>query len=129
MAQEKKVPPKDMPKEVSIMGGCPVLGVSSHLLNLAEFEAEGKAKAPRLRAQQRGRVAKGKKGRLRAALRHLWGKIRVTKAYSEWIEVCRPRLRPHNSRSIHNPEPARRSERSGQSGSTLPKMSPKEEAR
>ncbi len=73
------MPPKEMPKEVSIMGGCPVPNLCSHLLVLAEVEAEGKAKAPRLRAQQGGcsSVAKGKKGRLRAAwglLRHVWSK-------------------------------------------------------
>ncbi len=67
---------KEMPKEVSIMGGCPVPNLCSPLLYLAEFEAEGKAKKARLRAQQRGRVATRKKGRFRAALRYVWGKIR-----------------------------------------------------
>lgn len=47
-----------------------VLLLPSPALLLAEGEAQVKAKAPRLRAQQ-GRVAKGKKGRLRAAWRLL----------------------------------------------------------
>jgi len=50
-----------------------VLLLPSPALLLAEGEAQIKAKAPRLRAQQRGRVAKGKKGRLKAALRYLRG--------------------------------------------------------
>jgi hypothetical protein len=116
------VPKKDMPKEVSIMGGCPVPNLCSPLLLLAELEAEGKAKAPRLRAQQRGRVAKGKKLRRRRLLRYLWDKALGPK-------VCRPSLRPHTSSSIHSPAQARRSERSGESNHIMRQLPPEKEAR
>ena len=70
MAQEKKVPQKDMPKEVSIMGGCPLFGVSSHLLNLAEGEAALKASPSWLRSQKkRWAMAKRAKKSLRRLLR------------------------------------------------------------
>jgi hypothetical protein len=114
------MPQKDMPKEVSIMGGCPMFGMSQHLVNLAALEAERKAKAPRLRAQQRGRVAKGKKGRFGAALRHLWG---------SWGEICRPRLRPHNPSKADSATLARPGERKGQPCGPLPQMSPAQKAR
>ncbi len=114
------MPQKDMPKEVSIMGGCPVPNLCSPLLYLAELEAQGKAKKARLRAQQRGRVAKGKKGRLRAALRHLWD-MGVT------LEVCRPPLRPHSSREADSATLARAGKREGQPCGTLPQLPPQEE--
>ena len=114
------MPNKEMPKEVSIMGGCPVPNLCSPLLYLAELEAEGKAKKARLRAQQRGRVAKGKKGRFRAALRHLRNALG---------EVCRPRLRPHNSREADSGALARAGKREGQPCGAVPQMPPEEEAR
>ena len=101
---------KEMPKEVSIMGGCPVPNLCSPLLILAEVEAEGKAKKARLRAQQRGSVATRKKGRLRAALRHLWGKTRAAETYSQGIAVCRPALRPRTARSFDRGSQVRRGE-------------------
>ncbi|KKM68373.1 hypothetical protein LCGC14_1461520 [marine sediment metagenome] len=121
------MPQKDMPKEVSIMGGCPVLGVSSHLLNLAELEAEGKAKAPRLRAQQRGRVAEGKKGRFRAALRHLWGKIMSSQAHKYGFEVCRPSSGSYFASTMDRRTQARRSKRQRKSRRAVPEMPPQEE--
>ena len=111
---------KEMPKEVSIMGGGPVPNLCSSLLVLAEVEAEGKAKAPRLRAQQRGRVAKGKEGRFGAALRHL---------RSTWGEICRPRLRPHNSRKADSAVLARTGKRKGQPRGPVPQMPPTQKAR
>ncbi len=90
------MPHETMPKSKSVEP-ISVLLLPSPALLLAEAEAQVKAKAPRLRAQQGGRVATRKKGRLRAALRHLWVKIRVTKAYSEWIEGFRPSGRSHYS--------------------------------
>ena len=119
------MPNKEMPEMVSIMGGCPVPNLCSPLLYLAELEAEGKAKKARLRAQQRGRVAKGKKGRPGGAtsrlLRYLW---------RTWeLEVCRPPLRPHNSRKADSATLARVGKREGQPRGAVPQMSPKEEAR
>ena len=114
------MPPKDMPKEVSIMGGCPVPNLCSPLLVLAEVEAEGKAKKARLRAQQRGRVAKGKKGRLRATLRHLWGK---TKSFG----VCRPRLGSRHRGPFHPATLTWGSPRKFESGQPLRPVPPKEE--
>ncbi len=120
------MPNKEMPKEVSIMGGCPVPSMCSPLLILAEVEAEGKAKKARLRAQQRGRVAKGKKGRLGAALRHLWGKSHQIK--NEWIfeEDCYLSRRSHSRRKIHRAEQPGRPERSGESGNALRQLPPEE---
>jgi hypothetical protein len=108
------------------LGPRTVLGLCSPLLQLAEIEAEGKAKAPRLAAQQRGRVAKGKKGRLRAALRHLWGKTRQIK--NDWIfqEDCYLSSRSHSRSKVHRTAPARRPERGGEFGGVVPKMPPKE---
>ena len=114
------MPDKDMPKEVSIMGGCPVLGVSAHLTNIPWLEAKSETKATWLRAQQRGRVATRKKGRLRAALRHL---------RSALGEVCRPRLRPHNSREADSETLARTGKREGQPSGTVPQLPPKEKTR
>lgn len=90
-----------------------VLLLPSPALLLAEAEAQIKAKAPRLRTQQRGRVAKGKKGRLRAAwglLRYLWGKTRAAETYSQGIAVCRPALRPRTARSFDRGSQVRRGE-------------------
>ena len=121
------MPQKDMPKEVSIMGGCPLFGVSSHLLNLAEGEAALKAKKARLRAQQRGRVATRKKGRLRAALRHLWGKTKVlsTDAFareaSYWASS-----RSLYRRKVHRAEQPRRPGRQSESGEPLRALPPEE---
>ena len=106
----------------------PLLGLLSPLIILAEVEAEGKAKKARLRAQQ-VRMAKGKKGRLRAALRRLWVKIRFTKAYSEWIEVCRPRLGSRHPGPFHYHAPVGRPARQGESGDAVRPVSPKEKAR
>ena len=132
------MPTKDMQKEVSIMGGGPLFGVSSHLLNLAELEAEGKAKKARLRAQQRGRVAPRKKGRLRAALRHLWrastpqswqrGALPRLEAGTEArFGVCRPRLRPHNPCSPDSAALAWTGKRGGQPSRPVLQMPSQEE--
>ena len=132
------MPPKDMQKEVSIMGGGPLLGVSSHLLNLAELEAEGKAKAARLRAQQRGRVAPRKKGRLRAALRHLWrastpqswqrGALpRLEAGTGARFGVCRPPLRPHSSFSVLGTTSTGRAEYRPELGGALRPLPPQKE--
>ncbi len=120
---------KEMPKEVSIMGGCPLPALPLSYLVLAEVEAEGKAKAPRLRAQQRGKVAKGKKGRLERFLRSLWGKTIPYPANSQRIEVCRPRLRPHNSREADSAALARAGKREGQPRGAVPQLPPEKEAR
>jgi hypothetical protein len=118
---------KEMPKEVSIMGGCPVPNLCSPLLYLAEFEAEGKAKAPRLRAQQRGRVAKGKKGRLRAALRHLWGKIRPSKADNKRFDFSQESFRPHHPGPFYYPRKAWTAKRRFESVDPVRQMPPEEE--
>jgi hypothetical protein len=128
VAQEEKVPNKEMPKDFLLVGGCPMLGVSSHLLLLTETDTEGKAKKARLRAKQGGRVAKGKKGRLRAAwglLRHLWGKISFA---VEW--PLYPTLSgPYNRSTVHRAEQARRPERKGESSNSLRPVPPQEKAR
>jgi hypothetical protein len=115
-----------MQTEVSIMGGCPVPNLCSPLLYLAELEAEGKAKKARLRAQQRGRVAKGKKGRLERFLRSLWGKTIPYPANSQRIEVCRPPLRSRHSSSVHRAEQFGRPERKGQSSHIMRQLPPEE---
>ena len=116
------MPNKEMPKEVSIMGGCPMFGMSSHLLNLAEIEAEGKAKAARLRAQQRGRVATRKKGRLkRFLLRCLWG----TEGPKVRCPTCGSRYRVQ----VYRAAQTRRSERDGESSDALRQMPPTQKAR
>ena len=121
------MPPKDMPKEVSIMGGCPVPPMCSELLFLAEVEAEGKAKKARLRAQQRGRVAKGKKGRLGAALRHLRGKTITAWTCSTWEDLCRHTLRPYRGRAICGTALSRqRPERKGKSRGVVRQLPPEE---
>ena len=119
------MPQKDMPKEVSIMGGCPVPSMCSPLLILAEVEAEGKAKKARLRAQQRGRVAKGKKGRIRAALRHLWGKTRLSRRGSRG-KGCPHGVRPYNPCPICDTAPVGRPGRSGESSHSLRQLPPEE---
>ena len=87
------MPDKEMPKEVSIMGGCPVPNLCSPLLYLAELEAEGKAKAPRLRAQQkRPTLAERAKASFEKALRHLRGRAKKARGNSQGLEVCRPAL-------------------------------------
>jgi len=111
------MPQKDMPKEVSIMGGCPVPNLCSPLLILAEVEAEGKAKKARLRAQQRGRVAKGKKGRLWRLLRHLRG---------AWWEAWHPSHRPHNRGSIHPAARAWRRKLKRKFGGSVRQLPPEE---
>ncbi len=103
-----------------------VLLLPSPALLLAEGIAEAEAKAPRLRAQQRGRVATRKKGRLRAALRHLWSHIRQFQADSEWVEVCHPTLGSHNFGPIHRTAQPRRPQRSGESSDALRPMPPEE---
>lgn len=124
------MPNKEMPKEVSIMGGCPVPNLCSPLLFLAELEAEGKAKKARLRAQQRGRVAKGKKGRLRAALRHLWGKSKGSRPQdTDRLEVCRPPLRPYFASEIYRIVRPGELEQQDQSDCPLPPLPPEEKAR
>ena len=99
-----------------------MLLLPSPALLLAEGEAALKARPSWLRTQQRGRVAKGKKGRFRAALRHLWGK---TKSFG----VCRPRLGSRHRGPFHYTAPARRPERKGESGDAVPQMPRKKEAR
>lgn len=102
--------PNEKMSESKSLGPISVLGLCSPLLLLAEAEAALKEKAPRLRAQQRGRVATRKKGRLRAALRHLWGKTRAAETYSQGIAVCRPALRPRTARSFDRGSRVRRGE-------------------
>jgi hypothetical protein len=111
------MPNETMPKP-PYLGPRTVLGLCSPLLMLAEIEAESKAKAPRLRAQQ-VRVAKGKKGRLRAALRHLWDKVSP-------FGVCRPRLRPHNSSAADSGTLAWIEKRECESSGTVLQMPPEE---
>ena len=88
------MPEKDMPKEVSIMGGCPVSSLCSPLLVLAEVEAEGKAKKARLRAQKkRWAMAKRAKKGIEKALRYLRGRAKEEGGDSKRLEVCRPSYR------------------------------------
>ena len=104
---------KDMPKEVSIMGGCPVPNLCSPLLILAEVEAEGKAKATRLRAQQkRPTLAERAKASFEKALRRLRGRAKKARGNSQGLEVCRPSLRGSHlpvemGRRTHEPKSAR----------------------
>ncbi|KKL85491.1 hypothetical protein LCGC14_1954210 [marine sediment metagenome] len=114
-----------MPKPKSVEPVSMLLLPSPALL-LAEGIAEAEAKAPRLRAQQRGRVATRKKGRFRAALRHLWDKKRPFKAYINGIEIGGPSGGPHNSSEIHPSAPARRPEHKGESGDTVRPLPPEE---
>ena len=103
------MPDKKMPKPKSL-GPISMLLLPSPALLLAEGEAALKAKAPRLRAQQRGRVAKGKKGRLQAILRRLWGTLG---------EICRPRLRSHNRSPFYRATSSRGPYRKGEFGNSL----------
>ena len=91
------MPNEKMPKQKS-MGPVSVLLLPSPALLLAEAEAALKAKAPRLRAQQRGRVATRKKGRLRAALRHLWDNTWTSE--TKGTEVCLPSRRSHHPSEV-----------------------------
>ena len=118
---------KTMPKQKS-MGPRPLLGVPSPALFLAEGEAQIKAKAPRLRAQQRGRVAKGKKGRFRAELRHLWGKTRLSRR-DRGGKGCVHAVRPYRTCAVCGTASARGSERKGESRDALRPLSPKEKVR
>ena len=89
---------KEMPKEVSIMGGCPVLGVSSHLLNLARAEAAGTKKPSWLRSQKkRWAMAKRAKKGFEKAVRYLRGRAKKARGNSQGLEVCRPSLRGSHS--------------------------------
>ena len=119
MPHEKMSKPKSM-------GPISVLGLCSPLLLLAEVEAEGKAKAPRLRAQQRGRVATRKEGRVRAALRYLRRKIRPPKTDSTGFPLYPEFRGPYPRRSVHRAAPARRPERKGESRDSLRPMPPEE---
>ncbi len=122
------MPNKEMPKEVSIMGGCPVPNLCSPLLILAEEEAAGKAKKARLRAQQRGRVAKGKKGRRMSTVRDMWGKILNSWVCSNWEDLCSHALRPHSRRKVRRTALSRqRPERKGESSDSLRPVPPQEE--
>ena len=116
------MPDKEMPKEVSIMGGCPVPSMCSPLLYLAEIEAEGKAKKARLRAQQGGRVATRKKGRLRRIVRYVRDNCFAFK-------VCRPSLRPRDSSPFHRAAQPGRSERQSEPADAVPQMSPAQKVR
>jgi len=113
-----------LPKSKS-MEPVSVLLLPSPALLIAEAEAALKATAPRLSAQQ-VRVAKGKKGRLRAALRHLWGKIWPPKANSKWFEVFCPFCRSHFSIEVYHAAQPGRPERQGESGNALPPVPPEE---
>ena len=85
---------KEMPKEVSIMGGCPVPSMCSPLLYLAELEAEGKAKKAWLRAQQRRpTLAERAKASFEKAVRRLRGRAKKEGGDSQGLEVCRPSYR------------------------------------
>ena len=116
---------KTMPKPKSVEP-VSVLLLPSPALLLAEGIAEAEAKAPRLRAQQRGRVATRKKGRIGAALRHLWGKTRPSQADKEGIEVCRPSRGPLYRWKIFRAESSRRSRCRGKSGQPLRQLPPEE---
>ena len=67
---------KEMPKEVSIMGGCPLPPMPGPATFLAQGEDMLKTLEAR-KAHKPGQfMAPRKKGRLRAASRSIWGKIR-----------------------------------------------------
>ncbi len=105
------------------MGPISVLGLCSPLTLLAQAEASFKTQKARLRAQQRGRVAKGKKGRFMAELRHLW-----SHSYHTWVEeICRPSSRSHYRCEIHRTAPAWESARKGELGGPLCGVPPQEE--
>jgi len=113
MAQEKKVQDKEMPKEVLIVGGGPMFGMSQHLLFLAKLEAERGAEASWLRSQQKycAMAKRAKKG-IEKALRYLRGRAKKARGDSQRLEVCRPSL--HRSPSAlalggraHGQKPAR----------------------
>jgi hypothetical protein len=88
---------KEMPKEVSIMGGCPVPNLCSPLLFLAELEAEGKAKKARLRSQKKrwAMAKRAKKGfeEIARAVCYLRRRAKKAGGDSQRLEVCRPALR------------------------------------
>jgi len=116
------MPHEKMPQQKSL-GPRSVLGLCSPLLLLAEIEAEGKAKKARLRAQQ-VRVAKGKKGRFRAALRYLWE--RESEGGINWIEFCRSLLRPHSRSKVRRTAQPGRPERKGKPSGAVRQMPPEE---
>ncbi len=117
------MPDETMPKPKSVEP-VSVLLLPSPALLLAEGIAEAEAKAPRLRGQQ-GRVAKGKKVRLRAALRHLWGKIRDTEAYPVRITICLPCYTSLHSGKIYREAPTRQCECDCEFGDFVRQLSPK----
>ncbi len=102
------MPHKTMPKPKSVEPVSMLLLPSPALL-LAEGIAEAEAKAPRLRAKQ-GRVATRKKGRFRAALRHLWGILRPSQGYSQGVRASQPSLRPHTPSTANPGSRVRRGE-------------------
>ena len=115
------MPPKDMPKEVSIMGGSPVPSVPSPADFLAIGEATFNALQTRKSHQAGKGMARDKKGRLkRFLLRHLWGK---TKSFG----VCRPRLGSRHRGPFHYDAPARQPRRESEPCGVVPQMPPKEE--
>jgi hypothetical protein len=119
------VPHEKMPEPKSVEPAS-VLLLPSPALLLAEGEAALKAKAARLRAQQRGRVAKGKKRLLWEAVRHLWGKPRRSQAGSQKIEVCLPSSGPHSRGKVHRATQPGRPRRKGESGDALRQLPPQE---
>lgn len=121
--QNEKMPEQESVEPIS------VLLLPSLALLLAEGIAQAEAKAPRLRAQQRGRVAKGKKGRLERFLRHLWGKTIPYPANSQRIEVCRPSRGSYFASQMDRRTQARRSKRQRKSRGAVPQMSPTQKAR
>ena len=113
------MPQKEMPKEVPIMGGCPLFAMPGPATYLAQGEKMLKTLEAR-KAHKPGKLmAKGKKGRVRAALRHLWSK---TKSFG----LCRPRLGSRHRGPFHYTAPARRPQRSGESGGALRQLPSKE---
>ena len=121
------VPHRRMRKPESV-GPISVLPLPSPALLLAEAEAQLKAKAPRLRAQQRGRVAKGKKGRFRAALRHLWGKTKLlsTDAFAGETSYWASSRSLHRGK-VHRATPARRPARKGEPADPMLRVPRKKE--
>lgn len=129
--------PNEKMSEPKSVGPISVLGLCSPLLLLAELEAEGKEKKARLRAQQRGRVAPRKKGRFRAALRHLWGKSKGSRPQTG------QQMQGHNHRFVGEhtgsgsyyscpvcgATPSWEPERKRKFSGAVPKMSPEEKAR
>jgi hypothetical protein len=88
------MPNKEMPKEVSIMGGGPMFGMSQHLVNLARAEAAGTKKPSWLRSQKKrwAMAKRAKKGfeEIARAVCYLRRRAKKAGGDSQRLEVCRP---------------------------------------